>query len=497
MPPSDEPRPTERWARLRFAIIGPLLAAPPPPGELAAALGELAAKTWTHPTTGQPLTFSRSTIERWYYAARAERRDPVTALERRIRRDAGDQPSLGVTVRAALRAQYRAHPSWTAQLHHDNLVALAGQDPALERIPSYTSIRRFLRAHGLARQRPRRHPETEGSQLARERFEHREVRSYEAEYVHGLWHLDFHSGRRKVLTREGAWITPRLLGILDDHSRLACHVQWYLDETAETLVHGLGQAIQKRGLPRALMTDNGAAMRAAEVERGLLTLGVLHQLTLPYSPHQNAKQEVFWASVEGRLMAMLEGVTELTLELLNEATQAWVEMEYNQAFHSEIGTSPLKRFLDDPHVGRESPSTEDLRRAFRAETTRRQRTSDGTVPFERRRFEVPSRFRHLVRVHVRYASWDLRTLDLVDGRNGKVLATLLPLDKTRNADGIRRVRGPVADGEVAIESAPPRDPIAPLLRQLMADYAATGLPPAYLPKLDATTNPNDESQEDG
>jgi len=41
-----------------------------------------------------------------------------------------------------------------------------------------------------------------------------------------------------------------LLGVLDDRSRVACHLQWYLDETAETLVHGLTQAIQKRGLPR-------------------------------------------------------------------------------------------------------------------------------------------------------------------------------------------------------------------------------------------------------
>jgi hypothetical protein len=30
----------------------------------------------------------------------------------------------------------------------------------------------------------------------------------------------------------------------------------------------------------------------------------------------------------------------------------------------------------------------------------------------------------------------------------------------------------------------PPSGIAPLLRQLLADYAATGLPPAYLPRTD-------------
>ncbi len=54
----------ERWARLRFAIIGPLLAAPPTAGELHKALTELAAKTWRHPFSGLEVRFGVSTIER-------------------------------------------------------------------------------------------------------------------------------------------------------------------------------------------------------------------------------------------------------------------------------------------------------------------------------------------------------------------------------------------------------------------------------------------------
>jgi transposase InsO family protein len=65
------------------------------------------------------------------------------------------------------------------------------------------------------------------------------------------------------------WQKPQLLGVLDDRSRLCCHLQWYLDETAEALIHGLSQAFHKRGLPRALLTDNGAAMIAAETVEGL------------------------------------------------------------------------------------------------------------------------------------------------------------------------------------------------------------------------------------
>ncbi|HEX2492154.1 MAG TPA: IS481 family transposase, partial [Steroidobacter sp.] len=62
-------RERDRWARLRFEIIGVLLAAPPAPGELQAALSALAEKTWRHPLTGLTVRFGASTIERWYYAA--------------------------------------------------------------------------------------------------------------------------------------------------------------------------------------------------------------------------------------------------------------------------------------------------------------------------------------------------------------------------------------------------------------------------------------------
>jgi hypothetical protein len=70
-----------------------------------------------------------------------------------------------------------------------------------------------------------------------------------------------------------------------------------------------------------------------------------------------------------------------------------------------------------------------------------------------------------------------------------VLATLLPVDKQKNADGRRRALDP--EPEVGPEPAPPG--IAPLLRELMSDYAATGLPPAYVPML--TRRPEGDTHE--
>lgn len=472
MDSSSDPLPRDRWARLRFAVIGPLLAAPPEARALHAVLAELAARRWRHPISGQDVQFGHSTIERWYYAARRAA-DPVATLRNRLRPQ-GRFASLAPTVIEVLREQYRAHPGWTAQLHADNLrAAFAGTG---QYVPSYPTIRRYLKAHGLTRQAtPKR--TSDGARAAVDRLERLEVRSFELDHVSALWHLDFHHGSRRVLTAAGAWAKPFLLCILDDRSRLVCHLQWYLDETAQSLVHGLTQAFMKRGLPRALMTDNGAAMLADETVSGLGRLGVLHQTTLPYSPYQNAKQEAFWGRIEGRLMPMLEGEPALTLELLNRATQAWVEQEYHRAEHSELGASPLARYLAGPNVRRDCPEARVLSDAFRIEVARRQRRSDGTVTVQGQRFEIPARYGHLAVVHLRYARWDLTRVDLVEPRSGTILAPIMPLDKSANANAERRAR---ASAVIELTPSPPAG-IAPLLAQLLAEYAATGLPPAYLP----------------
>jgi putative transposase len=472
------------WAGFRFSVVGQLLSSPPARGGLKTAIRALAEKTWRHPVTDCEVQFAAVTIERWYYTARRQRDDPVSVLRRAVRKDCG-KVSLAPALAERLHLQYRDHPHWSYQLHYDNLAALVEAEPSLGRLRCYSTVRRYMLAHGWLRKprlAPKRRP---GEAVAEERRQAREIRSFEADYVGSLWHLDFHHASLKVLTSSGQWMHPIALGILDDHSRLCCHVQWYLSETAEDLVHGLSQAIQKRGLPRALLTDNGSAMVAEEVTEGLMRLGILHERTLPYSPYQNGKQEAFWGTLEGRLMRMLDGIPQLTLELLNQATQAWVEIEYHRSVHRETSSSPVDRFAQTLHVLRPSPSSESLRDAFRLETTRRQRQSDGTISLEGVRFEIPARYRHFREVAVRYARWNLGRVDLADPRSGTILAPIFPLDKSANADGLRALVE--LESTDALPDRSEAGELPPLLKRLLREYSATGLPPAYLPKTPPPT----------
>src|SRR5271167_696969 len=210
----------ERWAHLRFSVIGQLLAAPPPKGELRAQIEALAGRQWRHPITGEPARFGFSTIERWFYRALKERRDPVGVLRRKVRANAGRQHAISDAVRQVVLAQYAAHKSWSVQLHHDNLVALAETRADLRPLPCYDTLRRFMKANGLDKRRRVTSRQTAGAERAEARLFDREIRSYEAEHVNGLWHWDCHHGSRKVLTERGEWQTPILFGVLDDRSRL-------------------------------------------------------------------------------------------------------------------------------------------------------------------------------------------------------------------------------------------------------------------------------------
>ena len=103
----------ERWAQLRFAVVGALLAAPPKKGELQPVLTALAAREWQHPIRHEPVRFARSTLERWYYQAKKARLDPVAELRRKVRKDIG-RLNVADAVKDVLRAQHAAHKSWSA-----------------------------------------------------------------------------------------------------------------------------------------------------------------------------------------------------------------------------------------------------------------------------------------------------------------------------------------------------------------------------------------------
>ncbi len=400
---------------------------------------------------------------------------------RKVRSDHGTYPSVTIKISEEITKLYTQNPNWSYQLLYDNLKVLHKQFNFQGALPSYSVVHRYMKSRGLFKKKTSRNARTDGMIAADRRFEAREVRSYEVENPNGLWHLDFHKGSLRILLPNGTWVYASAMGIMDDYSRLCLQIQWYFYETAANLSHSLWQAIFKYGLPCALMTDNGGPMTADEIIQGLKRLAIKHETTLPYSPYQNGKQENFWSAVEGRLLNMLQNVKDLTLEQLNEYTAAWCVSDYNEKIHSEIGMAPIQRYVQGKLVGNPSPSMEELRLAFTAHTTRKQRKSDGTISLYNKRFEIPSRYRHLTTIDLRVASWDLSYVHMADPRTQEILCRIMPLDKVKNSNKIRRAKPSLTEGQQTHLAKNDGKP-APLLQSIIKQHRDSGVPPSYITK---------------
>lgn len=459
-PPVKNSLGSERAYRIglsRYRIIAELIESPPGPGELATRLREVAAKSHAFAFHDEPVRVSVRTLERWYASARKAPR-PAEALQPKLRSDRGENRVMSKAHKEWMSAFRLAHPSWSVQLLFDNLVATGD-----EALPSYSTVLRFMRAAGLLVRGP-----------ASRRTSRREVRSFEVGYVGELWHMDFHKGSRQILNSKGQYVTPLCVAFIDDKSRLACHAQWYVNETTEVLVHAFIQAVMKRGLPRTFYTDCGAAMRGAEFITGLETLSVRQERTLPYSPHQNGKQEAFWQPLEGRLMKMIPKNTSLTLDLLNRYTQAWVEHDYNGKEHRETKQAPHERFFTLPCVHRPSPGIEEMRSAFLVRVTRSQRQTDGTITLDGVRFEIPAAYLHIEELKLAYARWDLSRAEILCPITNKILTRIYPVPLERNASGIRRA-APDAETSVTTENSVAQGEedcsLPPLLARCLEEHA--------------------------
>ena len=96
------------WA-LSILRGGLALELSPARGALQTTIRSLAEKTWSHPVTGRDVRLAPSTIASWYYTARRQRDDPVSALRRAVRKDRG-KISLAPALTERLHLQYCDHP---------------------------------------------------------------------------------------------------------------------------------------------------------------------------------------------------------------------------------------------------------------------------------------------------------------------------------------------------------------------------------------------------
>jgi putative transposase len=419
-------------ALFRLSVLGPLVSRDRlQRGELQQIIRELALREYAIPGSRRRL-IGEKTLEAWYYAWR---RDGIDGLVPKPRNDRG-LSKLPIAVQEAVLAAKRDNPRRSIrQLQH--LLERAGT--VARGTLSRSAIHRLLQQHGLSRVAA---PVPE------------EHRRFVAEHANAIWYGDVMHG--PTVTVKGQRRKVYLVSLMDDASRLIAHSAFCTGETAVDIEGVLKQAVLKRGLPRKLVVDNGAAYRSATLQGICARLDIRLIYCRPYAPEGKGKLERWHRTFRDHFLSELDASRLHDLDDLNARVWAWIEQVYHRRPHGGLdGQTPLERYqLDLPNIRTLGQKAAQLDALFHHRVSRKVR-KDGTVSYHGQDFEVPyeliGKTIHLV------VDPHTETVVGVEDEEGQSLGAATPLDARANAHRRRRKPGP----DAATVLSPGADPKGP------------------------------------
>ncbi len=312
-------------------------------GEQERLIREKCERRWNIPFSNRT-RIGRTTILRWVrlYTAGGGRIESLFATDRS---DHGATRAMDEETCLSLLALRREFPRVTIK---DLISKMKEANPEARLNPS--SVYRLLRREGMMK--------LPGPKCV-------DRRKFEAELANEIWQSDVLHGPM-VMAGEKMRKTY-LIAFLDDHSRLVPHGEFYFSEGVECFMDALEKALMKRGLPRKLYTDNGAAFRSHHLEQVCASLGIALIHARPYKPRGKGKIERFFRTVREGFLA---GFKAESLVGLNEAFHLWLDDGYHQRKHTSTAQTPHARFTSRLECLRAAPV--DLRDHFRQLGSQRQ-----------------------------------------------------------------------------------------------------------------------------
>jgi transposase InsO family protein len=330
-------------------------------GEQERLIREKCSRKWSIPFS-EKTSIGRTCILNWVKAYKDSNGD-IRSLYPRDRSDKGKSRAMDEDTCLGLISLRKRMPKATVpilidQMEEENLVT-----PGTEL--RQTTVYRFLHHNAIMTHVPK--PEYR--------------RKFEAECPNDLWQSDVMHGPRVLV--DGKLRKTYLIAIIDDHSRLIPHGEFYLSEALALYLDALEQAFLKRGLPRKLYVDNGPAFRSKHLEYITASLNVALIHARPYKPQGKGKIERWFKTVRTDFLPRFKGHR---LFELNEALDIWINDIYHQKKHGATGQSPFGRFTASMECLR--PAPENLRDYFR-KVARRKVAKDRSITFQGKLYEAP------------------------------------------------------------------------------------------------------------
>lgn len=380
-------------------------------GELKKIIKELANKSYKIPNS-KHTKLSQQSIKRWYYLWL---KNGIEGLIQCPRTDK-NSTKLSTEVQRELinikkDNQARSLNSVIAILETKNIISKNSMSRA--------TVHRFLQRNNLSKR-------TLADSNTIER------RSFTAVNAGDIWQGDVLHGPR-IMTENGMRKTY-LVSFLDDASRLITHSEFCLSEAALDVEGVLKTAILKRGLPKKIIIDNGAAYRAESLQDICARLQIRLIYCPAYEPQGKGKLERFHRTFRALFLNEINLNTNNINGLadLNARLRVWLEQVYHQRPHTGLlnNATPIERFRSDLHLIRQLGllihSIDDIFYHRIKRTVKK----DGTVSIDGNFFEVPYELSgsKIILVFDPHKNIPIR----VESIDGKDLGAAIKVDKLSN-----------------------------------------------------------------
>jgi len=251
------------------------------------------------------------------------RRYGFDALVKSRRNDRGKSRKISTETGELIATVKKSNPAMPVTVLYEKLISDGVIDPLLV---SRSTVYRFVE-------------DLELTGLLSEDTEEKECRRFAHDKVGQLYQADLLYGPTLKI---GGKKTPTYLhAILDDCSRYPMWSQFYTVQNFESFRHCLKEAVQRRGAPRLMYTDNAKIYRSQQFEFICASIGCTLIHSQPYDPKGRGKVERFFRTVRMRFLSTIEAEKIGDLDALNALYFKWLEEDYKRKAHSGLdGFSP-------------------------------------------------------------------------------------------------------------------------------------------------------------
>ena len=205
-------------------------------------------------------------------------------------------------------------------------------------IVSDRTIYRFLAEQGLT-QKNRHHQAVDSTRKAYHQFQApASLHLVQGDARDGIY-LPDPNGKNKTQRKTYLFVW------LDDFSRKILFAKYYWDEKLPRMEDSFKNMILRWGIPKKIYLDNGSVYIARQFAWILKELGIQKIHHRPFQAWCKGKVEAIMKTIKDDFQGEAARAGFQTMEELNTALWAWIDVEYNMRNHSSTGEAPADRFL--------------------------------------------------------------------------------------------------------------------------------------------------------